>query len=137
MIEGISQTTELALALGGLLVMVGGWLRWVRPKWRHFKNDALGARDVLVGRDAIIDRASGREVAPAIPGIGHRMATVEQALTTLVNNEHRLSALEIDVAELKAARVERLVGKVESIAAYDAIAKAHDSQPDFIDGDNA
>lgn len=131
----ISATTGLALSLCALLAVLGGWLRWARPRWRKIKNDALGARDALVGRDAIVDRASGREVAPAIPGIGQRMATVEQALVTLVDNEHRLTALEHDVAELKGATVERALTKVESIAAWEAMAKAHDARPDFIDGD--
>lgn len=140
MIDGLSQSTELALGLGGLLVMVAGGLRWARPKWRQFKNDALGARDALVGREAIIDRASGREVAPAIPGIGHRMATVEQVLVTLVDNEHRLSAAEdaisslrADVTRLDAAYVERIVTKAESASAWRAVEAAIDATPDHID----
>jgi hypothetical protein len=131
----LSATTGLALSVCALLAILGGWLKWVRPRWHKVKNDALGARDALVGREAIIDRASGLEVSPAIPGIGTRMATVEQALITLVDNEQRLTALEGDVADLKAASVERTVTKIESIAAWDAMSKAHDAQPDFIDGD--
>lgn len=136
-LEDLNASTGALLGVIALLGVVVGWLKWLRPRWRRVKDDALGARDALVGREAIIDRASGREVAPAIPGIGHRMATVEQALTTLVNNEARLSALEHDVAELKDARIERALTKVESIAAFDAIAKAHDAQPDHIDVDDA
>ena len=137
MIEGVSSTTQAVLGVVALLGVLVGWLRWARPRWRKVKNDALGARDALVGREAIVDRASGREVAPAIPGIGMRMATVEQALLTLIDNEKRLAALETDVKDLKDAAAERVLTKIESITAYDAIAKAHDAQPDRIDPHDA
>lgn len=128
-IADLNATTGLALSVCALLAILGGWWRWVRPRWHKVKNDALGARDALVGREAIIDRASGRVVAEAIPGIGSRMETVEQALITLVDNEKRLTALETDVADLKQAAVERVATRVDSIAAWQAITEAQRADP--------
>ena len=139
----LNAVTGAALSFCALLVILGGWLKWVRPRWRKVKNDALGARDALVGRDAIFDRVSGRQLAPAIPGIGNRMEHQEREMSemkqaviqlaethtqlirvneALVDHEGRLMALEN-------AAVERVVGRAESAAAWRAMEAAHKAEP--------
>ncbi len=120
-------TTSLVGAFA-FLAAVAGFFRWVRPGVRALVKDFRAGRDALVGRDAIHDTITGREIVPALPGIGVRMDTTENqmkqlatALATLVDNSHRLDDLEPRVTKLEEAAVERVVARAESASAWRAI----------------
>ena len=109
-----------------------GRLSW----WRELRRDFRAGRDALVGRDPVVDSITGRELAPALPGIGQRMANVETALVTMADQGKRLSDLEIVVAShtveiesLKAQALERVVTRAESTQALRTIEVAIQADP--------
>lgn len=137
MIENLSAASGLALSILALLAAFVGWVRWVRPRVRKTRDDSVAIRDAILGRDPIIDSITKKEIAPALPGIGQRMATVEQALITFAQNQHDLEVLrgrvdehDQDIKELKDARAERVVSRVESAAAFRAMEEAIKATPD-------
>lgn len=83
MIRGISNGTELILGIGGVFALFAAWWRWVRPRWKHAKAIFVAFCDAILGREEIRDPETGRELSPAKPGIGTRMANTEATLTVL------------------------------------------------------
>lgn len=132
----IGTATATAIGLLTLLGMLLGWLRWVRPRIRAVRGKFVAASDALVGRDAITDSITGREIAPALPGIGQRMETVERAvagIADLLLGQHaqdaRIDALEVRVDghdsrlhQLEDQTIERVATRAESAQAWRAIA---------------
>lgn len=129
-VDGIFTASALAL-------LAWGWWKRVRPWWKGLKRDLIGGRDALLGREAVTDSITGKELAPAQPGVGVRIANVESAIVTLAQ-------LHVDINDLKASRdehgqritkledaaVERVVGRAESAAAFQAIEAAIKATPD-------
>ena len=123
------------------------------------KNDARAIRDTLVGRDAVLDSITGREIQPAQPGIGSRMADQEQDVRGIRNDVGLLTRAVADLAEAQADmtqiqgrmadherrisdndrrltaieqghHLERMAGKAESIHLFRAIESiANDDDP--------
>lgn len=108
---------QSAAALIGLALSSVALIKVVSIAWRivaKVLRRVSGALDALLGRDPIVDPADGREVSPALPGIGQRMSTVEDAVKTLTEvvaeqkelrdrvevHEARLNVLEPTVATL-------------------------------------
>ena len=132
------------LALCGLLTVLVGWLKWVRPRYRRGRTQFVAARDSIIGRPAVYDSITGAEREPALPGVGVRLANTEEHLGTLAQavatlaeshallEDHtlRISNHEDRIKDLEEARVERIVGKVESAAAFRAMEAATKAQPD-------
>lgn len=130
--------------LCGLLVLWVGWIKAVRPKIRRFWARWTGVGDALLGREPIFDPASGRELSPALPGIGQRMATVEEAVTTLTQTVAELDAINKrldrheqqigtnteNIAAMMVAAAERIVTKDEAAQMWRAIA-----DKELIDGE--
>lgn len=145
MIEFLDSAAGLALTLTTLCTIVGGLVyRKLRP-WLHDREkDRIAQRDALIGRPAIMDSITGAEIAPALPGIGHRMATMEGAVAELIRSSQRHEAHEAhlahldaradghdhDIAELRSQTVERIVTKAESTAAWKAMEAATLADPD-------
>lgn len=136
MIEGTNEAVALALGVAALLGVLVGWVRWVRPKIRRGRREVTAVRDAILGRDAITDSITGKEIEPALPGMGVRMAQQEQqmaiitdAVAKIADSHLRLESLESRVKVLEDARVERVVTQVESAQAWRAIANAHDADP--------
>lgn len=124
-------------ALGILAIVVPVWLKWGRPTAKALVKDFRAGRDALVGRDAVLDSMSGRELAPALPGIGKRMENFEQALTTLAenavtlaDNQKVLLNHESRIMALEEGAVERIVSRAETTAAFGAMEAALRSQHD-------
>lgn len=113
------------LALTGALV---GYFRYLRPRYRRSKAVLTAARDSLVGREAVVDSITGKELAPALPGIGERMASVEtvvERIATVIEGQQaqdrRLADHESRIKVLEDAVVERVFSKAESAAAWRAV----------------
>lgn len=135
----LDSTQALAGIAGSLVIILGGigaWVRWVRPGYRRTKADFIAARDAVVGRDAIVDTITGKELAPALPGVGVRLDKQEQqmdllttAVAKIADSHVRLEDHEARIHALEAAAVERVVARAESAQAWRAMEKAIDSAP--------
>lgn len=136
MIEGTNEAVALALGITALLGVFVGWVRWVRPKIRNGRREVVAVRDAILGRDAIHDSITGKEIEPALPGMGVRMAHQEQqmqilteAVAKIADSHLALENLEKRVKVLEDARMERVVSRAESANAWRAIAAAHEAGP--------
>jgi hypothetical protein len=128
-------TISVALGICALVGVVVAHFRWVRPRYRSGKDMFVAGRDSLIGRPAIVDTITGKEISPALPGVGVRLANVEagqletrDALRHIAAvmegqqiQDRRIDRLESDVQSLKDAAVERVVAKAESAAAWRAV----------------
>lgn len=148
MIEGINQTTQLvigvctavALSAGAYKVLWYGTRNPRKPGWVKAGLERVrSAFDAILGREAVVDSITGKELAPALPGIGQRMSTVEQALVTFAQNQHELEIIRDLTKEhgerltaLEEASVERVVSKAESAAAWRAMEAATKATPDEV-----
>lgn len=147
MLDLLDDYTRIALAVAGLLAALVGWMRWVRPRWRRFRADSSDARDALIGRPAVRDSITGKELSPALPGIGSRMAVQEaqmqvmaQAVARLAESHDRLNDHQeqlddhqLRIATLEQGAAERIVSRVDSIAAWEAMQAAVEANPDRIE----
>ena len=133
----ITETTGALLGVIALLGAVAGWVKWLRPKLYARELDQVAQRDALIGRPPVLDSITGKVLAPALPGIGQRMDTIETAVAELVRSKERHEAHEAhlarhddQIAALEAGSVERVVSKAESAAAWRAMEAAALAQPD-------
>ncbi len=143
----LDRSFEIAggvLALCTLIGVVFGYLRVIRPRWRNARARVAGALDALVGRDAIVDSITDRVLAPALPGIGVRMETVERAVAHIAQLLDSQQSQDVEIAEIRAelllladrvrqleeGAIERVATKAESISAFRAIeAVAKSTEP--------
>lgn len=140
-----AEQVALAATIATLVSVLGGWLRWGRPRVAKAKQEATAMRDAILGREPVVDSITGRELAPALPGIGVRQARTEDqmALLTeavskiadshvrLAHIETRVDDLAVDVADLKAGAMERIMARVEAAQAWSAVeAVAKTTPPD-------
>jgi len=127
----------------GIATAVFAFFRWVRPRMKSLASDVRAGRDALVGREAVLDSITGKELVPALPGIGVRMATTEEqlgrlaeAFTELVrttgrveSHEQLLEDHEGRIRHLEEGLVERVVTKAESLQAWRAVEAVANSTP--------
>lgn len=125
-------TTEWAVTITAVAAAIGtlyGFFRWARPRWRRFWSMVDAALEVLIGHgEEPANTVTGTPAKPAVPGIGARVAKIEDtlpalvdAVATLAKNEGRLERVEARVTALESQAVERVVTKVESTAAWLAV----------------
>lgn len=138
----IQDWLDAIALLGVALATVGGWLKFIRPRIRRARSKVTASFDAILGREEVRDSITGQVVQPALPGIGVRMASVEEAqvhlasaVATLVESQaatnkltgrvDHVEALIADHADrigrLESAAVERITSKVESTAAWSAV----------------
>jgi hypothetical protein len=142
------QAAAAFLTLTAVVAAVGGWVKWLRPRFHKIVDEIAKVRDSILGREAVRDSITGAEIAPALPGMGVRMAHQEQQMelltvtvTKLVDQqmqqqklEQRVEEHEGRIAKLEADQVERVVARAESAAAFRAIETAIKAAPD-VEGD--
>jgi len=92
------QMIAVAIGVCTLLGLLIGYVRWWVPRWRRIKQRFDGAVDVLFGRPAIVDPASGRVVSPKLPSLGERLVGFDQDVETL---KQTVAPVASDVAAVK------------------------------------
>lgn len=125
----ITPSLELFLLVAAVIGVIGGWWKWVRPKVRQAGREFRAARDAVLGREAQHDSITGKQVSPALPGIGQRMATIEDALGRLVKFHERLDDHEQRIGRLEQKDIERALARTESIEMLRTIDTAIRSKP--------
>lgn len=151
MIEGLGTTLELLLVAATLTGIAVGWVTKVRP-WRAARaeaeatkeRDRIATRDALIGRPPVLDSITGKEISPALPGIGQRMATQEQQMADMASSVAQIAETQAELARvhitleahegrltaLERGAVERVVTRAESAAAWRAMEAATNATPD-------
>lgn len=146
------QTVAAVTAVLALAGVIGGYLKWLRPRWRRVIEQLVAIRDSILGRDAIRDSITGRVIEQPLPGMGVRMDHQERQMTLLARTvdkladaqnelakavaqqvEHgkRLDDHEDRIGKLETAAVERIVARQESAQAWRAVeAAVNASSPD-------
>jgi hypothetical protein len=125
----------VAAAVGALALLWKYGLRAWRG-WRSARMKVAAVTDAILGREAVFDSITGKEIAPPLPGMGVRMAHQEQqmeaitvAVTSLASQREALENHEGRIKALEEAAVERVVTRAESAAAWravEAVANASD-----------
>lgn len=140
----IDASTRLIVGIGSAMAFVGAWLAWLRPRLRKTRADGVAIRDAILGRDPVVDSITGKELAPALPGIGQRMAHQETQMSEMTRAVTQLAETHAQMAEVRAevhglsgrvkkleeAAVERVVTRAESAAAWRAMEAAALAKPD-------
>ena len=97
--------TAVAAGVGVLTAAATWW--WKRGRRIVGKIDAT--MDAVVGRPAILHPDTGEVLAPATPGLGVRLATIESTLVELAETNAALTVLSSRVG-----RVEERVSRLEA-----------------------
>lgn len=130
--ESIILTAAVIAALAALWKY--GLKAW--RAWRIARAKVTAVGDAILGREAVVDTITGKEIVPPLPGIGVRMAHQEQqmeaitaAVTRLASQHEALKDHESRISRLEDAAVERVVAKAESAAAWGAVEAIAKAQP--------
>lgn len=126
--DGANAAVTLILGVIALVTAFASWVKWARPRLQERERDRIAQRDALIGRPPVFDSITRKEISPALPGIGQRMASVEVAIAQLAESnlrhhahEQHLAKHDEQIAELQQARIERIVTRAESAAAWRAV----------------
>ena len=125
----IEAAAKIFLTFVAVAVVIIGWFKWLRPRLKKVNAESVAIRDAILGRDAILDSITGEERVPALPGIGMRMATVEEALVALADVHVKMLDHEERIRSLETGSLERIAARADSVAAFkaiEAIAKEED-----------
>ncbi|WP_028472128.1 hypothetical protein [Nocardioides alkalitolerans] len=76
-------------AVGAAVIMLAGLFVWIKKKVREPIQNFNRGLVALVGREAVIDPATGMSLAPPIPGLGVRLAHIEEVMSQLAVNDQR------------------------------------------------
>lgn len=131
-----SRWVNAIIGLAAVVGVIFGFFKWVRPAFRKFVRDFVAARDSLIGRDEIRDSITDEVKVPALPGIGKRVATIELAVATLVQQQAEIAQLKSSsddhrqrIEKLEAAALERAMSHAESAQAFKTIETAIKTTP--------
>lgn len=92
----------LAGVLAGLAAL-GVMSRWAVKRARTFSRKWDSAREALVGREEILHPDSGIVLVQATPGLGQRLAKIEDNLVTLSDTRSEMAAIVARVDSLAAS----------------------------------
>lgn len=76
----------------GATTLVVFW-RWARKRLQRFSHKWDSAREALVGREEIRHPDTGAVLVKATPGLGQRLAHIEENLTVLSDTRTEMQAL--------------------------------------------
>lgn len=122
---------QVAVAVGAVAILgaLATFVRWLRPRSRSVSRTLVAIRDTFLGREAISDSITGREIEPAQPAIGVRMAKLEETVTTIAEQQRRLDNHEDRIVGLERARNERAITQLESAAMFNMVDRLHEVDP--------
>lgn len=134
LLAGLPALAQWLLAVGGAVLLLAGPVRWVVQKTRRGSSKVGAAFDALLGRPEIRHPDTGQVLAEATPGLGARLAHMEQAIIDLADtrreivrlterfDQHLLEAASRSVSQQTLAEEQKAMWQ-----AIEAIAKAPSS----------
>ena len=136
MIASLTTGMGLIVLVGAVTGVLAGWFKVIRPRYVRWQKRQTAKMDAILGREARYDSITGELVQPPLPGIGVRMANQEQGLIALAltvekiaDSHERLNNHEARLKALEDARVEHVVSRAESAAAFTAMEAAINANP--------
>lgn len=141
--SSIQQYVTLIVGCGAVVGLIYGAYRWVAPRARRVATRVGGAMDAIGGRPPVVDRSTGRELAPAMPPLGVRLDRFEQGqdrlalvvtdLTDLIRDQraqdNRLDDHDLRITTLEQASLERTITRAESAAMLNLVAQEAAADP--------
>lgn len=124
---------QILSGLTAILTVWVGWAKVVGPRIKRAWSRGVGFFQTIAGRDPIIDKITGKEVAPAVPPLGEQMASINDTMGKLVaviesnqDAHHRIDNHETRLVVLEEGRVERIVAQAESAQMWRAVANENE-----------
>jgi hypothetical protein len=128
---------QVALTLTTLAAIWLGWAKVVGPKLKPAWSRLVGTIQAIAGRDPIIDKVTGKEIAPALPPLGEQLSTINDTMAKLVvviesnHDAHkridqvvqRVDGHDQALAILAGAQIEKAALHKENAAFFDMVAK--------------
>lgn len=111
----------------GLLGVVAGWVKIIHPRLRNGARTWDGIKETILGRDAVIDKATGRQLVPAQPGMANRLASLETTVRQIADQQVILNDHERRITDLEKGRVERVATQIENAAMWQGVASLTDA----------
>lgn len=135
---------QVALTCTTILAVWVGWAKFIGPRVKRGWGRVVGIFQAIAGRDAIVDKVSGKEVAPAVPPLGEQLSTMNETIAKLVAviesnhdaherlNAHdkHLVAHDQAIGALISGSLERAATAMSSAALLNAVANG-----DIVNGD--
>ena len=108
------DSVNYTLAILGIVALFIGWWRgwWESPRRRETRARDKAVAEAILGEPEVRDLA-GKVIAPSKPGLVSRTSTLEQAVSTLVDQDARIKLLETDVEMLKRRELKDLALIIE------------------------
>lgn len=129
----MNSVTEVAVGISALAAAVAvvytAW-RKARMGWQAGKQDMNAFKDAILGREEILHPETGVVLAPAVPGVGARMATIEDAVVKMADTHLQVEDLRDRVSVLEKKDLERAMARTESIELMRTIDAAIRSTPE-------
>lgn len=75
---------QVLLTLSGVAGLWLGWAKVLGPRLARGWSRFVGIFQAIAGRDAIVDKVSGREVSPAVPPLGEQLTSIHDTMAKLV-----------------------------------------------------
>lgn len=117
----------VAVSAGLTTLVVGG--RWIRKRFQRFSHKWDSAREALVGREEIRHPDTGAVLVKATPGLGQRLAHIEENLTVLSDTRSEMQALTARVDSIASSLEQHTM---ESAEVWQARAQAESKMWDTI-----
>lgn len=135
--DSLDSWLQFIVLLGLAVATVAAFIKWLRPRIREVRTDARAIRDTLVGRPAVRDSITNRVVSPALPSIGDRMASQEEAVQKVADAVQQLAttATRLDQHDRRLNRIEdalqidRRLDKIEAVQLLRTIETVAQSDP--------
>lgn len=135
---------QILLTLGSLAVAIVALRKVIVPTWKGARRGwakFTGFVEAIAGRDPILDKATGKELAPAVPPLGNRLSGIEDTMLRLVtviesnqDAHKRIDGLETRVDGVETT-VGALIGGTFERGAHDALAAVKQKNADAIDAE--
>lgn len=132
MFELIQEYAGWIVGVSAGLSALGWMVRKAYQKVVAIARKLDNVADTLLGREEIRHPDTGRVLTPATPGLGVRLAHIEEALERLVETDARLSRLETKVEDhiVKALEMEKARAE-EAKEMWKAIRAIASTTPDW------
>jgi hypothetical protein len=132
--EFVKDNAALIVSVAAAIGVLAAGVRWTEKRLSRFSERWEASTDALLGREEIRHPDTGTVLVPATPGLGKRLADIEQTLTQLATTDDRITRLEVwkdehllDVMRRESERHEEAKAMWSALEAIAKAAPGHDA----------